>query len=159
MRPVPALLICLLLPAVAPAGSATAFNIFKHLQGTWSITSHNKLIATQMTYDTGSRGSIVTEQFGKELSVFARDGSRLIMTHYCSAGNQPRLRLKDGTPPGVFDFVMFDITGLDSPKDPHVQEVIYRMTGPDSMTLSLIWTGEGTGAPEDYVLTRIARPH
>ncbi len=152
--------LCVLLAGVMPhsahANAASAFDAFKQLQGTWSITSHEKPIATKMTYDVGSRGSIVTEQFGKELSVFAVDGSSLIMTHYCNAGNQPRLRLKAGTPPDVFDFVMFDITGLDTPNGRHVQEVVYRMTGPDSMKLSLIWTGEGTGAPENYVLTRAA---
>ena len=156
-------LLVLMLPGVMPheahANAASAFEVFKRLQGTWSITSHEKPIATKMTYDVGSRGSIVTEQFGKELSVFAVDGGRLIMTHYCNAGNQPRLQLKPGTPPGIFDFVMFDITGLDTPNARHVQEVVYRMNGPDSMKLSLIWTGEGTGTPEDYVLTRAAAAH
>ena len=34
------------------------------------------------------------EQFGKELSVFYRDGRSLLMTHFCNAGSQARLRLR-----------------------------------------------------------------
>jgi hypothetical protein len=51
---------------------------------------------------------------------------------------------------------MFVITGLDDPNSRHVREAIYRIAALDTITLSLIWTGEGTGAPENYTLTRIA---
>ena len=75
-----------------------------------------------MTYEIGSKGSIVTEQFGKELSVFYRDGQGLLMTHLCNAGNQPRLRLRENGRPGIFEFEMFDITNLQSADADHVRQ-------------------------------------
>lgn len=32
-------------------------------------------------------------RYSKELSVIYRDGENLLLTHFCNAGNQPRLRL------------------------------------------------------------------
>ena len=76
------------------ADSDAVFDAFKSLKGRWTIQSGGKTIATVMTYDVGSKGSIITEQFGKELTVIHRDGQDLQMTHFCNAGNQPRLRLR-----------------------------------------------------------------
>ena len=134
--------------------AAAAFDTMKSLQGKWTITRDGKPRPTVMTYDIGSRGSIVTEQFGHELSVFYLDGNRLLMTHFCNAGNQPRLQLRAAAKPGALDFVMFDITGLHDPKAAHVQEAIYQTIDAGTVRLSLVWTGEGTGAPEVYTLSR-----
>ena len=134
--------------------AATAFSTMKSLQGQWTIVRDGKPRPFIMTYDIASRGSIVTEQFGRELSVFYLDGNRLLMTHFCNAGNQPRLQLRMGAAAGVLDFVMVDITGLHDPKDAHVREVIYQIVDAHTVKLSLIWTGDGSGAPEMYTLSR-----
>jgi hypothetical protein len=44
------------------------------LEGRWAIQSEGKTLSIEMTYAAGSKGSIVMEQFGKELSVIYRDG-------------------------------------------------------------------------------------
>ena len=140
--------------AMAASPAATAFDTLKSLQGQWQITRDGKPRPIVMIYDIASRGSIVTEQFGRELSVFYLDGDRLLMTHFCNAGNQPRLRLRTGAQPGLLDFIMFDITGLHDPGDAHVQEAIYRIIDARTIALSLVWTGARTGTPEQYTLTR-----
>ena len=154
------LLACLLAAAPARAGETaqSAFETFKHLQGEWTIVSAGRVLPIRMTYDVASKGSIVTEQFGKEFSVFSRDGDALLMTHYCNAGNQPHLRLKLPVRDGVFDFTMTGITGLGAPDGAHVHEIIYHVADPRTVTLRIIWTGQGTGAPEDYTLRRGAAP-
>jgi hypothetical protein len=62
--------------STAMADSDAAFEAFKSLKGRWAIQSGGKAITTVMTYDVGSKDSIVTEQFGKELTVIYRDGAR-----------------------------------------------------------------------------------
>jgi len=74
----------------ANADTGSAFKILQDLKGRWSINAGDKVLPIEMTYDSGSKGSIVTEQFGKELAVIYKDGDRLLMTHFCNAGNQPR---------------------------------------------------------------------
>ena len=101
--------------------------------------SGGKTITTVMTYDVGSKDSIVTEQFGKELTVIHRDGQDLQMTHFCNAGNQPRLRLKKSRSPGLFEFEMFDITNLRKPDEAHVQKIIYRIVDDKHMELEIVW--------------------
>lgn len=140
--------------AQTPSHAAAAFDTIRSLQGQWTITRDGKPRPTVMTYDIGSRGSIVTEQFGRELSVFYLDGNRLLMTHFCNAENQPRLQLRVAAKPGVLDFVMYDITGLHDPKAAHVQEAIYQIIDARTVRLSMVWIGEGTGAPEEYTLSR-----
>jgi hypothetical protein len=89
--------------SAALGGSQTAFETFKSLQGRWAIQSEGKTLSIEMTYEVGSNGSIVTEQFGKELSVIYLDGQNLLMAHFCNAGNAPRLKLRASDQPGLLE--------------------------------------------------------
>jgi hypothetical protein len=137
------------------ADSDAAFQAFKSLKGRWAIQSGGKTIATVMTYDVGSKDSIVTEQFGKELTVIYRDGQDLQMTHFCNAGNQPRLRLKPSRSRGLFEFEMFDITNLRSPNESHVQKIVYRIVDDKHLALEIVWRKGGSEESEKYTLTRL----
>jgi hypothetical protein len=140
--------------APPPSSAAAAFAVFQALQGKWTIHASFHVIATEMTYDIGSKRSIVTEEFGKELSVFTIDHGTVLMTHYCNAGNQPRLRLKLPVSHGVYDFAMSDITGLDDPHAAHVREIMYRIRDARTIDLTITWAGVGDAPPETYTLTR-----
>ena len=55
-------LLFLMLAASAALGSSeTAFETFKGFEGKWAIRSGQKTLPIEMTYESGSRGSIVTE--------------------------------------------------------------------------------------------------
>ena len=137
------------------AGEQTPFEVFKSLQGQWAISAGDKTLPFHMTYALGSNSSIVTEQFGKELSVFYSDQGNLLMTHFCNRGNQPRLKLKTGGAAGRYEFDMFDITNLKDPSDDHVQTIIYEIPDPLHIRLEIIWKkGDGEGS-EKYVLTKL----
>ena len=132
-----------------------AWEIFKSFQGRWSILADGKLLPIEMIYEVGSKGSIVTEHFGKELSVFYVDGTTLLMTHFCNAANQPRLRLKQSSPPGRYEFEMFDITNLPSPSADHVQRIIYKLRDERHLELEIVWKHGDSESSEKYTLTRI----
>ena len=54
-------------------------------------------------------------------------GERLLMTHYCSAGNQPRMVGKM-TPDGKeVVFVFLDITNFNSTQAGHMQQMVVTM--------------------------------
>lgn len=131
-----------------------AFETFKGLRGKWAIQSSGKTLAFEMTYEVASNGSIVTEQFGKELSVIYPDGQNVLMTHFCNRGNQPRLRLKANDRHDVFEFEMFDITNLKSADAPHVQRIVYRITDKNRIELQILWKTDKGEQSEDYTLVR-----
>ena len=155
LRKVGFLFFVMLAASTARGSSETVFEAFKGFEGKWAIRSGKKTLPIEMTYESASKGSIVTEQFGKELSVFYRDGQSLLMTHFCNAGNQPRLRLKENTRPGVFEFQMFDITNLQSPDADHVERVIYRIIDRRTIDLEIVWKNGKSEESEKYTLTRL----
>jgi hypothetical protein len=155
LRIVRFLLFLMLAVSAALGSSETAFETFKGFEGKWAIRSGQKVLPIKMTYESGSKGSIVTEQFGKELSVFYRDGQSLLMTHFCNAGNQPRLRLRENTRPGVFEFQMFDITNLQSADADHVERVLYRIIDDKTIDLEIVWKNGKSEESEKYTLTRL----
>jgi hypothetical protein len=149
--------LCLLLCALSARAdyAEEVFGIFSGLKGTWRIESGGKTLPFQMTYDVASHGTIVTEQFGKELSVFYRDGDRLLLTHFCNRGNQLRLRMEPASQPGLFHFEMLDIThAKNSETEDHVQRILYRMIGGNRIDLEIVWKKGGREESEKYTLTR-----
>jgi hypothetical protein len=147
------LTIAALFAAVDP--SETAFDTLKGFQGRWAIQSDGKTLPIQMTYEIDSKGSIVTEHFGKELSVFYRNGTNLDTIHFCNAGNQPRLRMKESSPPGQLIFEMFDITSLKSAEAAHVERIVYRIIDEKRIELEIVWRKGNSQQPEKYILTRV----
>ena len=155
LRKVGILLFLMLAASAALGSSESAFETFNGFEGKWTIRSGQKALPIEMTYDSGSKESIVTEQFGKELSVIYLDGENLLMTHFCNVGNQPRLRLKEGGQPGVLEFDMFDITNAKTPGDAHVQKIIYKVVDDKHLELEIVWRKGNSEESEKYSLTRI----
>lgn len=137
-------------------------NTFQQLQsmkGSWTIESEGKTLPIEMSYAEGSKGSIVSEQFGQELSVFYKDEADLFMAHYCNVGNQPRLKLnKEDSDHEKIVFDFFDVTNLSSPEASHIQKVIYKVLDSNKVSLELIWKKTKgkiiATESEKYLLTR-----
>ena len=96
----------LLLAATVSAGAArkaaantevdpgTAFSRLKALVGDWDAESSQGKAHSRFELIAG--GSVLLEHFtepgGQEmLTAYHLDGSRLVLTHYCVAGNQPQM--------------------------------------------------------------------
>src|SRR3954465_1071306 len=75
------------------AQSPKSFDLMKSLTGTWEGKTSDGRQAKEV-YRLASNGSVVmSEMPGHDnmISMYHVDGSRLLMTHYCSMGNQPRM--------------------------------------------------------------------
>jgi len=67
------------------------------------------------------------------LSVYYADGDKLVLTHYCCAGNQPRMAAKPGADK---DELIFEFTGgsnLDAAKDGHIHNGKIRFVDADHL--------------------------
>src|SRR5262245_19738419 len=74
--------------------ASAAFSRLKGLAGEWNIESARGRGRSQFQVIAG--GSVVLERFtepggGEMLTAYHLDGDRLVLTHYCMAGNQPHM--------------------------------------------------------------------
>jgi hypothetical protein len=102
-------------PATAPAGSEAAFARLLGLAGQWeSVTAKGTVI--RLTFEPIARGSALVERYeaGTTLTqtVYHPDGQRVLLTHYCAQGNQPRLVADLTGPADHLPFTFLDVTNL-----------------------------------------------
>ena len=83
------------------------------------------------------------------VSVYHRDGNDLVMTHYCAAQNQPRMRAK-AVAGNVIAMDYDGGTNVDPAKDVHIHAVKIELLGPDEMRET--WIGWKGGKPEEAPL-------
>lgn len=109
------------LSASAHAAPPPAFEKLKLLAGTWNATMlEPDGEKTTVEYRVTANGTVVMETMfpgtsHEMINMYTVDGDALVATHYCSAGNQPTLRLnaaKSNADELVFDFVK--VTGKDT---------------------------------------------
>jgi hypothetical protein len=128
-------------PAASPA--AKAFEWLKGLAGEWrgKASHEGEPIDAAVTYRVTAAGSAVVEALfpGTEhemVTVYTRDGDSLLLTHYCSMGNQPRMRCKPGADPDKLDFEFIDGGNMASADEPHMHALTLRFQGADTLTAS-----------------------
>jgi hypothetical protein len=144
--------------AAAQSDSQRAFDKLKTLAGTWEgLSPEGK--TTQITYRVTSGGSALLSEISPNdsmITMFHMDGDRLMMTHYCGAGNQPRMK---GTlsPDGqkvVFEFV--DATNLASPNAGHMHRAAFSITDPTHHSEDWTYLANGKEETHRFELHRVA---
>jgi len=127
--------------ALAQSNSQTAFDKLKSLQGTWSgKTMEGKNV--QVTFRAISGGSAVESEIQGEseanmISVFHLDGDRLLMTHYCGVGNQPRMVGSLSSDGKTITFNFLDATNLLPTQPGHMERLTLIL--PDSSHQTEQW--------------------
>ncbi|MBI4161745.1 MAG: hypothetical protein HY509_04780 [Acidobacteria bacterium] len=134
----------------ASAGSraASAFERLKSLAGEWHGRDPEGN-PVRVSYAVVSGGSALVETLApaKEpsmVTVYHLDGDRLMMTHYCGSGNQPRMLAE--VPAGEIQdltFAFLDATNLAKPSDGHMESLAF--TFPDGDHVSQVWTWSEAG--------------
>lgn len=125
----------------APDG-ASAFERLKSLVGVWEVTQPAGKKAT-VRYELTAGGSALFEHYsdssmgtGNEMiTMYHMDSGRLLLTHYCMAGNQPRMQLKRFDPAkGELDFDFLDATGLPDESAGHMHRAQFRIANENRFT-------------------------
>lgn len=148
--------------ADAPNGAA-AFERLKGLVGVWEVTKPAGQTAT-VRYELMASGSALVERYadssmgaGSEMiTMYHLDSDRLLLTHYCVAGNQPRMLLKRFDPAtGELDFDFLDATGLPHENAGHMRRAHFRLLDPNHYTTRWEFVENGkTTFDEKQELTR-----
>ena len=132
----------------APGNAQAGFDRLKTLVGEWqgAIASGQTAAAS---YRLVSNGSALEEtlQVGKEetmITMYHLDRDRLMVTHYCAAGNQPRMVMTpDPNTPNVFAFKFLDVTNLSSEQSGHMRDLVVTLIDKDHFTQQWVWREKG----------------
>jgi hypothetical protein len=142
--------------AFAASAAQKSFEQLKSLSGSWEgKASNGKLV--QVNFRVTSMGSaLMSEMKGDEdmISMFNLDGDRLLITHYCAAGNQPRM-VASTSPDGktiTFDFL--DATNLATPDTAHMNRLVISMPDVDHHTEEWVFNDHGKEMKEVVALQR-----
>ena len=138
--------------------SQSVFERLKNLDGSWRSKSTRGWQETQQ-FRVLARGTAVVSQSSPDsatiststnspnspmMTVFHMDGSRLLLTHYCEAGNQPRLvatSIENGGRTVHFSFL--DATNLASPAAGHMHSVVLTFVDENHFTEQWSWYENG----------------
>lgn len=120
-----------LLALLSPAAGAPGDDPWKKLlslAGDWDGTQNGRPL--RLTYTVISGGHALMETWKLPapepdmVTIYHRDGAAFVATHYCSAGNQPRMRAAAAEPGGKsIRFRFADITNLEKPDTDHIRHV------------------------------------
>jgi hypothetical protein len=89
------------------------------------------------------------------VTLYYLDGDHLMMTHFCMANNQPRMRADASTSsPSAIKFKFVDATNLSSPEAGHMNahSIIWKDAG--HITQHWTWREQGKEKDETFELQR-----
>ncbi len=133
------------------SGASAAFNRIKSLVGEWQADT--PMGKARVTYELVSSGSAVLERESiaghpPMITMYYLDGSRLLLTHYCMTGNQPRMQAQAYDPASrELKFRFLDITNLASPNASHMHDATFRFI--DDGRFQAAWDFYVDGKPGD----------
>ena len=121
----------------------------KKLAGTWVMADKDGKATDQVVsvIKVTAAGSAVHEtlfpgQPHEMISIYYRDGSDLMMTHYCSLGNQPRMKADPHSPANQIRWMFAGGSNLDPAKDMHMHEGTLTFIDDDHIEFSgVCWAG------------------
>lgn len=139
-------------PPPAPSKAQPAFDKLKALAGTWTgpagdknDKSGKKNVATVVYALTGGGSAVVETLFPgtphEMMTVYHLDGDDLVLTHYCAARNQPRMKAR----PLAGNVLDFEFAGGANigPETPHMHSAHLVFEGPDKLVAE--WTNVAGG--------------
>lgn len=136
-------------PAKDDANATAAFARLKNLVGQWEADSEKGKVTS--TYELISNGTALVEHVSVPgespmLTVYHLDGNHLVLTHYCSAGNQPHMQAEAFDPASNqirFDFV--SASNMAGAGDGHMHSVKVNFISADAFNAD--WTFYKDGKP------------
>jgi len=145
-----------------PTAAQAQLEKLKALAGTWKGKggeAGGQSFDAVITYKVTGGGSALVETIGpgtehEMVSVYHLDGEKLLLTHYCAAGNQPTMRAVKS---GAADVIAFDfLRGSNmKPADMHMHSVRIRIAGEDQLVSE--WTSWQGGKAASTMRFELAR--
>lgn len=153
-RPVPILSAVLLAltfcaaSALAQSDAQKAFTSLKTLPGTW--VGETPKGPVQVNFKVTGAGSAVMSEITTAMhdhedmiSMFHMDGNRLLLTHYCAIGNQPRMQAETSPDGKTITFSFVDATNLATRDAGHMQQMVLTLLDENHHTEKWVFVDHG----------------
>ena len=131
-----------------PSKAQGAFDKLKSLVGKWDGKRYDDA-PVKLSYELISNGTCLLERLNSPdatemVTVYHLDGDTILATHYCGAGNQPRMRCKPGGDARKeFDFSFVDVSNLSKPGAGHMEGLKLTLIDGDHLTQDWNWKEDG----------------
>ena len=145
--------------ALGQSDAQKSFDQLKSLTGSWE--GKNAMGETvQVSYRVTAGGSALMSEImghGEDMiSMFHFDGAnRLLLTHYCAVGNQPRMQAIASPDGKTITFNFLDATNLGNPQSGHMDHVVIAMLDPNHHTEEWNFVDHGKEIKEVFDLKRV----
>jgi len=139
--------------------NAVGFERLKTLAGTWQGEGPHGM--TTVTYQVVAGGTAIIETLlppdePSMITVYYCDGDKLMLTHYCSIGNQPRMRAQQPSrESNTLHFAFLDATDLQKPSDGHMIGLTLTFQAANRLKQSWLWQQDGKAETSTFDLTRL----
>jgi hypothetical protein len=141
----------------AQSDAKSTFEHLKSLNGTWEGKTSNGNSVKVSFRPTSGGSALMSEIMGEEdmITMFHMDSDRVLMTHYCGAGNQPRMQASMSPDGKTITFRFVDATNLASPKAGHMDHLVITMPDADHHTEDWTFVQDGKEMKEHFELARL----
>ena len=160
------LLALMLTGGAAAADEKSVMEKLAALQGDWMFLDENGEETDMIgsTFRLTAAGSALVEVMapgspeGVEMvNMYHADGDRVLMTHYCAAGNQPRMEVKATEDENRLELQFESVTNLASPDANHMHHAEYVFHGDDRLTTRWWNMQDGKVSEENHVTIELKR--
>lgn len=150
---------------LAATDSTAAFSRLKTLAGEWKGTIGSPDGPPgRVIYRVTANGHTVMETLfpgtdHEMISMYHLDGGDLVLTHYCAAGNQPRMKFEPAASSATE--LVFSFTGgtnLDPAKDGHIHNGRLRLPAADRLEADWVFYSDGKPAGTNRFLLKREKP-
>ncbi len=159
-------MVLLTAPTLLPATPVTAAGLesLKALEGDWFAVADGEMVKigdhVSSIRVTASGTAVVETDFPgtdhEMVTVYIEEGGDLVLTHYCMAGNQPRMRASNVLGPR-FEFAFDGGDNIaDASKDQHMHSAWLEIVGANEIRSE--WTEYKDGKPGLVVPMHLTRP-
>jgi hypothetical protein len=142
--------------ALAQHGARELFDQLKGLEGIWEgKNSQGQPLSVSFRMTAGG-SALMSEIHGhgpeNMITMFHMDGDRLLLTHYCGAGNQPRMKVLSSDAKSI-TFEFMDGTNIAAGAG-HMQRVTFTQPDADHHTEEWVFLDKGKEIKEFFTLER-----
>ena len=143
--------------AFAQTDAQKAFAAIRSMPGTWEGKTLEGA-DVQVSFKVVSGGSaVVSEILGKDdmISMIHLDGpDKLMLTHYCAVGNQPRMQASLSPDGKTVTFKFQDATNLSSPDAGHMDRMVLTLLDDNHHTEEWVFGDHGKEITRVFDLRR-----
>ena len=138
--------------------SAAAFERLISLVGEWEGKNSSGQVKATYTMVSGGTALMERLQSANEpemITLYSLDGDHLMVTHYCSSGNQPQMKTAAITElSGPYAFKIVQVSGMKTPDEGHMTGLVLTMPDKDHLLQEWSFTAKGKTQSDVFRFTR-----